>query len=87
MSESSHSLLGVVVRKWHGSDAGHYIIRGAHGEECDAHYSDIFTDAFRHLEVGDKVRYRIEETPEGTKARFVVRIPDDDEDWLSSCDG
>ena len=84
MSDSSRSLLGIVIRKWYGPDSSHYVIRGTHGE-CEAHYSDIFTEAFRHLEVGDKVRYRLASSSDGDKAKFVVRMPDSDEDWLLSC--
>ena len=75
------SYFGTVVRRWHGPNAGQYAIRV--GElECVGHYSDILTEAFRHLEVGDRVRCRIEKTEQGPVAKYIYRLPDDDEEWL-----
>jgi CspA family cold shock protein len=38
------------------------------------HYESIVGDGFRNLEKGERVRFRIEDTPRGPKALEVVQV-------------
>lgn len=81
MTKISKSIVGTVIEKItengtiYKIKAGEKIYRG--------HYSNIFTESFRHLEIGENVLFRpIEGQP--NKAKYIIRL-EMDNDWLHPC--
>ncbi len=63
-------LHGVV--KWFDSQKGFGFIAGEDGKDVFVHQSNILMTGFRFLDMGQKVRYQVEDTPKGIKAVNVV---------------
>lgn len=60
--------------KWFDSQKGYGFIIGDDGVDCFVHQSAILMKGFRYLEVGQKVRYQIEEAEKGNKAVNVILV-------------
>jgi cold shock protein len=59
--------------KWFSRMKGWGFIEPDEGEkDIFVHYENILGDGFRNLEKGERVRFRIEETPRGPKALEVT---------------
>lgn len=60
--------------KWFDSQKGYGFIIGDDGVDCFVHQSAILMKGFRYLEVGQKVRYQIEEVEKGNNAVNVILV-------------
>jgi len=59
--------------KWFSRMKGWGFIEPDEGErDVFVHYENIVGDGFRNLEKGERVRFRMEDTPRGPKALEVV---------------
>lgn len=54
-----------------------YFVRDPDGHEWAFDYSDILTEGFRTISLGESVRFIAREEARGTRARCVVRLQDD----------
>jgi CspA family cold shock protein len=62
--------------KWFSRMKGWGFIEPDDGErDVFVHYENIVGDGFRNLEKGDRVRFRMEDTPRGPKALDVISAP------------
>lgn len=62
------------VVKWFDAVKGYGFLVGDEGEETFVHQSNILMKGFRHLEPGQKVSYRVEQTEKGNNAVNVAVI-------------
>jgi len=60
--------------KWFDQKKGFGFIEQNGGEDLFVHYTAIQGDGFKSLQEGQKVRFEIEETPKGLKAKNVQII-------------
>jgi len=60
--------------KWFNNSKGWGFITTEEGSEAFVHYSDIDTDGFKALYVGDKVEFEMTEGPKGAKAVGVKKV-------------
>ncbi len=60
--------------KWFNEKKGFGFIQQDGGQDLFVHYSAIQGDGFRTLAEGQRVRFEIEETPKGLKAKNVQLI-------------
>jgi cold shock protein len=60
--------------KWFNEKKGFGFIQQDGGQDLFVHYSAIQGDGFRTLAEGQRVRFEIEETPKGLKAKNVELI-------------
>ena len=60
--------------KWFDQKKGYGFILQDGGEDLFVHYTSIQADGFKSLQEGQKVRFEIEETPKGLKAKNVQII-------------
>jgi len=60
--------------KWFDQKKGYGFILQDGGEDLFVHYTSIQGDGFKFLQEGQKVRFEIEETPKGLKAKNVQII-------------
>jgi CspA family cold shock protein len=61
--------------KWFSDLKGYGFITSA-DDLCDVyvHHTDIRIDGYKTLKVGESVEYEVAQTPEGPKARNVVKV-------------
>ena len=57
--------------KWFNEKKGYGFIQQESGGDLFVHYTAIQGDGFKSLKEGQKVRFEIEETPKGPKAKNV----------------
>ena len=57
--------------KWFDHKKGFGFIQQDGGKDLFVHYTSIQGDGFKSLQEGQKVRFEIEETPKGLKAKNV----------------
>jgi CspA family cold shock protein len=57
--------------KWFNEKKGYGFIQQEDGKDLFVHYTAIQGDGFKSLKEGQKVRFEIEETPKGPKAKNV----------------
>ena len=57
--------------KWFNEKKGYGFIQQEDGKDLFVHYTAIQGDGFKSLKEGQKVRFEIEETPKGPKAKSV----------------
>ena len=60
--------------KWFNEKKGYGFIQQEDGGDLFVHYTAIQGDGFKSLKEGQKVRFEIEETPKGPKAKNVQVI-------------
>lgn len=60
------------VVKWFDPVKGYGFIAGEDGDDAFVHHSNILQSGFRSLEIGQKVRYQVEQTEKGNNALNVV---------------
>ena len=60
--------------KWFNEKKGYGFIQQDDGKDLFVHYTAIQGDGFKSLKEGQKVRFEIEETPKGPKAKNVQII-------------
>ena len=60
--------------KWFNEKKGYGFIQQEDGGDLFVHYTAIQGDGFKSLKEGQKVRFEIEETPKGPKAKNVQII-------------
>ncbi len=60
--------------KWFNEKKGYGFIQQGDGKDLFVHYTAIQGDGFKSLKEGQKVRFEIEETPKGSKAKDVQII-------------
>jgi CspA family cold shock protein len=61
--------------KWFSRMKGWGFIEPDAGErDVFVHYESILGEGFRNLEKGERVRFRIEDTPKGPKAADVIPV-------------
>ncbi|MCX5907367.1 MAG: cold-shock protein [Deltaproteobacteria bacterium] len=60
--------------KWFNEKKGFGFIQQDGGQDLFVHYTAIQGDGFRTLAEGQRVRFEIEETPKGLKAKDVQLI-------------
>ena len=60
--------------KWFNESKGYGFITAEDGTDVFAHYSAIQGDGFKTLAEGQRVRFEVEETPKGPKAKNVQII-------------
>lgn len=60
--------------KWFNEKKGFGFIEQDGGKDLFVHYTAIQGDGFKFLKEGQKVRFEIEETPKGPKAKNVQII-------------
>jgi len=57
--------------KWFNEKKGYGFIQQENGQDLFVHYSAIQSEGFKTLTEGQKVRFEVEETPKGPKAKNV----------------
>lgn len=57
--------------KWFNEKKGYGFIQQEGGGDLFVHYTAIQGDGFKSLKEGQKVRFEVEETPKGPKAKNV----------------
>ncbi len=60
--------------KWFNDKKGFGFIQQDGGEDLFVHFTAITGDGFRALAEGQRVRFGIEQTPKGSKAKNVQKI-------------
>jgi CspA family cold shock protein len=60
--------------KWFNEKKGFGFIEQDGGKDLFVHYTAITSDGFKTLSEGQRVRFEIEETPKGPKAKNVQVI-------------
>jgi CspA family cold shock protein len=60
--------------KWFNEKKGFGFIEQDGGKDLFVHYTAIQGDGFKSLKEGQRVRFEIEETPKGPKAKNVQTI-------------
>lgn len=58
--------------KWFNPTKGYGFISGENGTDVFVHHSNILVNGFRYLEVGQRVKYQVEQTEKGSNAINVV---------------
>ena len=62
------------VVKWFSEKKGFGFIEQESGEDLFVHHSAINMPGFKTLEEGDKVRFEVEESDRGLKAKNVTKL-------------
>ncbi|HSR11192.1 MAG TPA: cold-shock protein [Thermodesulfobacteriota bacterium] len=57
--------------KWFNEKKGYGFIQQENGQDLFVHYTAIQSDGFKTLTEGQKVRFEVEDTPKGPKAKNV----------------
>ncbi len=57
--------------KWFNEKKGYGFIQQENGQDLFVHYTAIQSEGFKTLTEGQKVRFEVEETPKGPKAKNV----------------
>lgn len=57
--------------KWFNEKKGYGFIQQENGQDLFVHYTAIQTEGFKTLTEGQRVRFEVEETPKGPKAKNV----------------
>jgi CspA family cold shock protein len=57
--------------KWFNEKKGYGFIQQENGQDLFVHYTAIQGDGFKTLAEGQKVRFEVEDTPKGPKAKNV----------------
>ena len=71
------ALIGKV--KWFDPRKGYGFIEQPDGSaDIFVHYTDLNGQGYRALKEGEKVKYEVSESPKGTKAIRVERVPTED---------
>ena len=60
--------------KWFNEKKGYGFIQQENGQDLFVHYTAIQTEGFKTLTEGQRVRFEVEETPKGPKAKDVEKI-------------
>jgi CspA family cold shock protein len=60
--------------KWFNEKKGYGFIQQENGQDLFVHYTAIQGDGFKTLAEGQKVRFEVEDTPKGPKAKNVQVI-------------
>jgi CspA family cold shock protein len=60
--------------KWFNEKKGYGFIQQENGQDLFVHYTAIQTEGFKTLTEGQRVRFEVEETPKGPKAKNVQII-------------
>ncbi len=60
--------------KWFNEKKGYGFIQQENGQDLVVHYTAIQGDGFKTLAEGQKVRFEVEDTPKGPKAKNVQVI-------------
>ena len=60
--------------KWFNEKKGFGFIEQENGPDLFVHHTDIIGEGFKTLSEGQKVRFEVEETPKGPKAKNVEKI-------------
>ncbi|MGA2959566.1 MAG: cold-shock protein [Thermodesulfobacteriota bacterium] len=60
--------------KWFNEKKGYGFIQQENGQDLFVHYTAIQTEGFKTLTEGQRVRFEVEETPKGPKAKNVQVI-------------
>jgi len=60
--------------KWFNPTKGYGFIQQENGQDLFVHYTAIQTEGFKTLTEGQRVRFEVEETPKGPKAKNVQVI-------------
>ncbi len=60
--------------KWFSETKGYGFIEQDGGKDFFVHYTAITGDGFKTLAEGQRVRFEIEQTPKGSKAKNVQKI-------------
>ena len=57
--------------KWFNEKKGYGFIQQENGQDLFVHYTAIQSEGFKTLTEGQRVRFEVEETPKGPKAKNV----------------
>ncbi len=57
--------------KWFNEKKGYGFIQQENGQDLFVHYTAIQSEGFKTLTEGQKVRFEVEDTPKGPKAKNV----------------
>ena len=60
--------------KWFNEKKGYGFIQQENGQDLFVHYTAIQTEGFKTLTEGQRVRFEVEDTPKGPKAKNVQII-------------
>ncbi|MBI5915892.1 MAG: cold shock domain-containing protein [Bacteroidetes bacterium] len=60
--------------KWFNEAKGYGFIVRERGSDVFVHHTNIITEGFRTLSVGDRVRFEVVEGPKGVQAKNVVKL-------------
>jgi len=60
--------------KWFNEKKGYGFIQQENGQDLFVHYTAIQSEGFKTLTEGQRVRFEVEETPKGPKAKNVQII-------------
>jgi cold shock protein len=60
--------------KWFNEKKGFGFIEQDNGQDLFVHHTSIAGEGFKTLAEGQKVRFEVEETPKGPKAKNVEKI-------------
>ena len=60
--------------KWFDAQKGFGFIERPDGSDIFVHYSDIIGSGFRTLSEGEKVEFRVSQSPKGPQAVNVTRV-------------
>ncbi len=60
--------------KWFNEKKGYGFIQQENGQDLFVHYTAIQSDGFKTLTEGQRVRFEVEDTPKGPKAKNVQII-------------
>ena len=60
--------------KWFNEKKGYGFIQQENGQDLFVHYSAIQSEGFKTLTEGQRVRFEVEDTPKGPKAKNVQII-------------
>ncbi len=60
--------------KWFNEKKGYGFIQQENGQDLFVHYTAIQSEGFKTLTEGQRVRFEVEETPKGPKAKNVQVI-------------
>lgn len=62
------------IVKWFNSRKGYGFIENENGQDIFVHYRAIEGDDFKYLLPGEKVKFEIENSNQGLKAKNVIKV-------------
>ncbi len=70
-------IFGEVIKRNPNEKGGSFVIKGADKNEYSCNYSDLLTDGFKILSVGDKVRFIPKNVDGKLYATYIIKIAEE----------